>query len=134
MALTYIPVEVERRKQVILKFKKIKRNIISIIMIKIQPGSTSNSVKVLYPTFVYKGNSITVYLDKSILDFLRNKGLLDKLNTLELRISFTHKNWEISENPPLKEMSEVGTVSPTVFSKKGSLVEDGTNQVTCRLS
>lgn len=74
-----------------------------------------------------------MYLDQSILSFLRNQGLLDKLNELELRISFSHKIWEISEKPPLKQMSELGTVSPTLCRKKGSLVEDGINQVTCRL-
>lgn len=102
-------------------------------MIRIQQGSTSNSAKVLYPTFVYKGNNITVYLEQSILIFLRNQRLLDKLNELELRISFSYKIWEISEKPPLKQMSELGTVSPTLFSKKGSFVEDGINQVTCRI-
>ncbi len=102
-------------------------------MIRIQQESTSNKAKVLYPTFEYKGKTLTVYLDKSILGFLKKNSLLDKLNNLELHIIFSHKIWEISEKPPLKQMSEVGTVSPIVFSKQGSLVEEGTNQVTCRL-
>jgi hypothetical protein len=92
----------------------------------------NNKAKVIHPNFEYKGNTVTVYLDQSVLNFLDKQGLLEKLNDLNLEISFPHKVWEFSEEPPLKSMNDV-TIASILFSKRGSFVEECTNEVICIL-
>lgn len=91
----------------------------------------NHKAQVIYPVFEYQGNSVTVYWDQSVINFLDKQGLLGKLNNFDLQISFPHKVWEISEEPP-KTLNNVAIAS-IVFSKRGSFVEEGTNEVTCIL-
>jgi hypothetical protein len=95
---------------------------------KIEFNSSGNRAKVVEPTFEAKN----IYLDGAILTFLREQNKLISLEKMNFNISFSQRQWEISDEPPT---GTPGTVASLIFSVGGSL-QDGehSDEIICILS
>lgn len=68
------------------------------------------------------------YLTKEVVSFLRNRGVLNRLENMKFILDASRNLWEISDEPPI---GRHGTVASILFSMRGTVDSSRNDRVVC---
>lgn len=95
-------------------------------IMRIEIDNLSGEAKIINPSF----GSKDFYLNEKVVNSLRVRGVLNRLENMKFILDVSRRIWEISDEPPV---GKYGTVASILFSMRGTLDESKGNRVVCLL-